>query len=64
MIEEYKEVEEVSYIRQSLDNVKEKIEKLHEKENLEVLSEITEKEVEDVNSEPWMLERSMMHAIT
>ncbi|XP_059277685.1 uncharacterized protein LOC132031801 [Lycium ferocissimum] len=48
MLEEYEKVAEVSSIHQSLDKVKEKIEKLRKKErDLEALLEVTEKEVEE-----------------
>ncbi|OIT32462.1 hypothetical protein A4A49_07345 [Nicotiana attenuata] len=48
MIEEEEKAREVSSTRQSLVTVKEKIEKLREKEkNLEALLEVAEKEVED-----------------
>ncbi|KAK4357974.1 hypothetical protein RND71_023584 [Anisodus tanguticus] len=46
MFEEHKKIERVSSIRQSLDEVKKKIEKLRtQKKNLEVLLEVTEREV-------------------
>ncbi|MCE5166819.1 hypothetical protein HAX54_027485, partial [Datura stramonium] len=48
ILKEYEKIEKVSFIRQSLSEVKEKIEKLRRKEkDLEILLDTTEREVEE-----------------
>ncbi|MCD7462618.1 hypothetical protein HAX54_048943 [Datura stramonium] len=62
MLEEYENIEKVSSIRQSLREVKEKIEKLRRKEkDLEILLDAIEKEVEEAKLGE-LLKRILIHA--